>query len=123
MPPGSPSIERMTRQRLHDVLESCQSIAIYTAGLDFAAYQAGPMVRDAVERRLGIIGEALNRAVELSPELEDRVPDLREIIGLRNRLIHGYRAVDDRIIWDAIQDEMPPLEASVAALLGERGLG
>lgn len=75
------------------------------------------MVRDAVERRLGIIGEVLKRDVEQSPELEGRVPDLREIVGLRNRLIHGYQAKDDRIIWNAIQEELPPLEASIAALL------
>ncbi len=75
------------------------------------------MVRDAVERRLGIIGEVLKRDVEQSPELEGRVPDLREIVGLRNRLIYGYQAKDDRIIWYAIQEELPPLEASIAALL------
>lgn len=75
------------------------------------------MVRDAVERRLGIIGEVLKRDVEQSPELEGRVPDLREIVGLRNRLIYGYQAKDDRIIWNAIQEELPPLEASIAALL------
>lgn len=75
------------------------------------------MVRDAVERRLGIIGEVLKRDVEQSPELEGRVPDLREIVGLRNRLIYGYQAKDDRIIWNAIQEELSPLEASIAALL------
>lgn len=114
---GGPSIERMMRQRLHDVVESCQAIASEVEGLDFAAYQANSMVRDAVERRLGIIEEALNRAVELPPELENRVLDPRQIVGLRNRLIHGNQAIDDRIVWNAIQEELPPLAASVAALL------
>jgi uncharacterized protein with HEPN domain len=50
----SPTIERTMLQWLHDVLESCQAIASYTAGLDFAVYQAEPMVRDAVERRFGL---------------------------------------------------------------------
>jgi uncharacterized protein with HEPN domain len=120
---GSLSIERMVRQRLHDVIESCQAIAHYTEGLDYASYVADPMVRDAVERRLGIIDEALNRAVELSPNLEDRIPDVREIVGVRNRLIHGYRAVDDRIIWDAVQDELPRLEANVAILMSDASPG
>jgi uncharacterized protein with HEPN domain len=107
------------RQRLLDVLLSCQAISQYTAGLDFAAYKRNPMVRDAVERRIGIIGEALNRAVELAPELEDRVPELREIVGLRNRVIHGYDVVDDRIIWDIVQNELPLLQAHIAKLIGE----
>ena len=88
-----------TRQRLLDVLVSCQAISQYTAGLDFAAYEREAMVRDAVERRLGIIGEALNRAVTLEPLLVDRIPELRQIVGLRNRVIHGYDAVDDEIVW------------------------
>lgn len=109
------------RQRLFDVPQSCQAISQYTAGLDLAAYERDPMVRDAVERRLGIIGEALNRAVDLDPELEYRVPELRAIVGLRNRLIHGYDVVDDRILWDIVQNELPRLRARVQALLSETG--
>jgi len=109
-----------TRQRLLDVkvLVSCQAIREYTAGLDFAAYEREAMVRDAVERRLGIIGEALNRAVTLDPALADRVPELRHIVGLRNRVIHGYDAVDDEIVWDIVQNKLTRLQARVAELLG-----
>jgi uncharacterized protein with HEPN domain len=80
------------------------------------------MTRDAVERRLGIIGEALSRAAVLEPRLVDRVPELRQIVGLRNRVIHGYDAVDDEIICDVVQHELPRLHARVAELLGEAQL-
>ncbi len=109
----------MLRQRLFDVLQSCQAISTYTAGLDFAAYERDTMVRDAVERRLGIIGEALSRAADIDPDLVDRVPEFRRIVGLRNRVIHGYDAVDDTIIWDVIQNKLPLLQARVEALLAE----
>lgn len=108
-----------TRQLLLDVVVSCQAIGQYTAGLDFAAYEHNPMVRDAVERRLGIIGEALSRAAVLEPGLVDRVPELRQIIGLRNRVIHGYDAVDDEIVWDIVQNKLPGLQVRVAELLGK----
>jgi uncharacterized protein with HEPN domain len=108
-----------THQRLLNVLVSCRAISQYTAGLDFAAYERNDMVRDAVERRLGIIGEALSRAAVLEPGLVDRVPELRQIVGLRNRVIHGYDAVDDEIIWDIVQHKLPRLHARVAELLGE----
>jgi len=58
-----------TRQLLLDALLSCRAIRGYTAEIDFAAYKRDDMVRDAVERRLGIIGEALNRATVLEPAL------------------------------------------------------
>ncbi len=107
------------RKLLFDVLQSCQAISQYTAGLDFAAYKRNAMVRDAVERRFGIIGEALNRAAALDSELADRIPELREIVGLRNRLIHGCDVVDDRIIWDIVQNELPLLQAHIAELNGD----
>ena len=50
-----------TRQRLLDALDSCRLIQRYTAGIDFEFYQRDDQKRDAVERRLGIIGEALHR--------------------------------------------------------------
>ena len=108
-----------TRQRLLDILVSCQAIGQYTAGLDFAAYERDRMVRDAVERRLGIIGEALSRVAVLEPGLVDRIPDLRQVVGLRNRVIHGYDAVDDEIVWDVIQHWVPRLHTRVAELLEE----
>lgn len=101
------------------MLQSCQAISTYTAGLDFAAYERDTMVRDAVERRLGIIGKALSRAADIDPDLVDRVPEFRRIVGLRNRVIHGYDAVDDTIIWDVIQNKLPLLQARVEALLAE----
>ena len=110
-----------TRQRLLDllILDSCRAISQYTTGLDFAAYESDRMVRDAVERRLGIIGEALSRAADLKPALVDRIPELRQVVGLRNRVIHGYDAVDDEIVWDIVQNKLPRLQARVAELLGE----
>ena len=65
MQSDDPSIEPTAKQRLRDVLDSCGAIDQYTADLDFAAYERDRKVRDAVERRLGIIGEALNRALIL----------------------------------------------------------
>lgn len=50
-----------TRQRLLDALESCQTIRGYTDRIDFATYVSDRQMRDAVERRLGIIGETLHR--------------------------------------------------------------
>ena len=106
-----------TRQRLLDVVLSRRAIGRYTAGLDFAAYDRDDMVRDAVERRLGIIGEALNRAAVLEPGLIDRIPELRQIVGLRNRVIHGYDAVDAEIVWDVVVNKLPFLGSRVEDLL------
>ena len=80
-PPASPSMTNETRQRLLDALESCHTIRRYTAGIDFAAYLRDGEKQDAVERRLGIIGEALHRAATMEPTLAEQLPELRQIVG------------------------------------------
>jgi uncharacterized protein with HEPN domain len=51
----------------------------------------------------------------------DEVGDAHAIIGLRNRLIHGYDSVDDAIIWDVIQSKLPNLETAVRGILSRSG--
>ena len=75
-------------------------------------------MRDAVERRLSIIGEALHRAEMLEPTIANELPELHEIVGMRNRLIHGYAEVNDGIIWNAVKTMLPDLETRLANLLG-----
>jgi len=55
----------------------------------------------------------------LEPALVDQIPELRQIVGLRNRVIHSYDAVDDEIVWDIVQNKLPRLQDRVAELLGE----
>jgi len=62
-----------------------------------------------VERQLEILGEALNRALADEPTLEKRIPEARRIVGIRNRIIHGYDSVDDEIIWDVVSSKLRPL--------------
>jgi uncharacterized protein with HEPN domain len=45
------------------------------------------------------------------------VPDERQIVGARNRLIHDHDAIDDQIVWSLVQNKLPLLEASIEALL------
>jgi uncharacterized protein with HEPN domain len=72
----------------------------------------------AMTHVVGIIGEA---AAHISPEGRDRWPDIpwHGVIGLRNRLIHGYDAVDLDILWTIIHDDLPPLIAELRRALGE----
>jgi uncharacterized protein with HEPN domain len=77
------------------------------------------MLRDAVERRLGIIGEALNRAQASDPALAGQIRELRRIVGLRNRVVHGYDTIDHKIVWTVVQRNVPLLQTRLADLLSE----
>jgi uncharacterized protein with HEPN domain len=75
------------------------------------------MMRAAVERQLEIIGEALNLARQADETLEDRLPEIRQIIGMRNRIIHGYDSVDHMLVWDVVQAKIVPLRQKLEPLL------
>ncbi|RME91049.1 MAG: DUF86 domain-containing protein [Anaerolineae bacterium] len=62
----------------------------------------------AETRLLEIIGEAARR-VPIDYQLEHPEIPWSQIIGLRNRLIHGYDAIDFDILWAIIQNDMPQL--------------
>ena len=38
---------------------------------------------------------------------------------MRNRLVHGYNSVDLDVLWDTIEDDLPPLIAELEKILGE----
>ena len=105
------------KQRIHDALEACKAIQAFTVDVSFDEYAANLMRRSAVERQFEILGEALNLASDLVPELEESLPDLPRIVGMRNRIIHGYDSVDDEIVWDAIQNHIPALVAVLPSML------
>jgi uncharacterized protein with HEPN domain len=75
------------------------------------------MLRSAVERKFEIIGEALNQAAMADEEAESAVPDLRKVVGLRNRLIHAYAFVNNLIIWTIVQEDLPALVDQLEAAL------
>jgi uncharacterized protein with HEPN domain len=68
------------------------------------------LLRSAVERQLEIIGEALGMAAKDDDSLQEIIPDLPRIVGLRNRLIHGYDSVDPELVWDVVKTKIPPLK-------------
>ena len=73
----------------------------------------------ALVRLLEIVGEAANRVSKEEQALYPRIP-WPQIIGLRNRLIHGYDAVDNDILWQILVHDLPALVTALEAIL-EKG--
>ncbi|NCO55915.1 MAG: hypothetical protein COZ21_14530 [Bacteroidetes bacterium CG_4_10_14_3_um_filter_31_20] len=94
-------------------IESIENFLLETR--DFNIYKSNKMLRRAVEREFEIIGEALNSLDKLDPNIE--ISSKRQIIGMRNRVIHGYDKIDDEIIWGTIVRHIPVLKSEIANLL------
>jgi len=94
-------------------IESIENFLLETR--NFNIYKSNKMLRRAVEREFEIIGEALNSLDKLDPNIE--ISSKRQIIGMRNRVIHGYDKIDDEIIWGTIVRHIPVLKSEIANLL------
>ncbi|MBS1940566.1 MAG: DUF86 domain-containing protein [Bacteroidetes bacterium] len=73
----------------------------------YEQYAASITVKDAVERRLIIIGEAVNKLMLLDPD--DPIEDGQKIRAFRNRLVHSYDATDDMTVWAILRNHLGPL--------------
>ncbi|MCK4921718.1 MAG: DUF86 domain-containing protein [Bacteroidales bacterium] len=101
---------------LFDINESLDSIEIYLGEKrDFNTYMGNKMMRRAVEREFEIIGEAMNNLDKIDPEID--ISSKKQIISMRNRVIHGYDKIDDDIIWGTIVRHLPILKKEISLLL------
>ncbi|MES2583206.1 MAG: HepT-like ribonuclease domain-containing protein [Pseudomonadota bacterium] len=105
---------------LFDALGAIASAQEFIAGYSIAQYMDDKMRRSAVERQLEILGEACSRIARIEPALIEQVPNLKLAIDLRNRIIHGYDAVDDEIVYLTVSEDLDSLKVDLAALLAAR---
>ena len=102
-----------------DIQVAAERVERFCRSKTFKQYLADEMLRSAVERQFGIIGEALSRLDKDSPDVASAIPDRDRIIAFRNILIHGYAAVDDRIVWGVIENHLDSLRTAVAGLIAK----
>jgi uncharacterized protein with HEPN domain len=73
----------------------------------------------ALTRLLEILGEAARRVPDDLRAEHGTIP-WRQIVGTRNRLIHGYDRVDLDILWTIVRDQLPGLVEQLDAVLDRR---
>ena len=81
-------MERNAKAFLWDIANAAESIRSFTAGKDLDAYLHDELLRSAVERKFGIIGEALSQLLRNFPEYRDRITLTGDIVAFRNQIVH-----------------------------------
>ena len=100
---------RDARAYLADIVEACDAIAEHLRGVSSERYLSDRMVRDAVERRMFIAGEAVNQLRKLEPLEVHTLGAVHRIITVRNILGHSYFAVDNDLVWEIAVEHVPRL--------------
>lgn len=121
--PGAPAEARRTelrfrdwRYRVGDILASVEAVLAYTEGMTFDEFMADRRTRDAVIRNLTILGESVRWIPGPIREAHPNVP-WTIMRGVRNVVVHEYFGVDDRILWDTVVHDLPPLVSKLEAVL------
>jgi uncharacterized protein with HEPN domain len=112
--------KRDDRVYLHDMLDAIRQVESYLKDISYDAFGKDHMRQDAVVRELEIIGEA-SRNVSESFQMQHVVIPWSTIIGMRHKIAHDYFGVNLRIVWDTVQNDLPPLKLQLEAILGELG--
>ena len=107
------------RVRLRHMLDYGQEALALTKGKQRADLELDRVLALTLTRLLEIVGEAANR---VSQETQKQYPQIpwRQIVGLRHRLVHGYDAVDLDILWDIIEQDLPPLMIALKEIVEEK---
>ena len=74
----------------------------------------------AVERKAEIMGEAINRIRKKDPTFE--IPNAKEIINTRNRIIHGYDSVETEFLWGLVIRHIPELKKDIERIIADYGI-
>ena len=102
--------------RLKDILHAIEKIERYTKDVTFSEFKKNEFVKDAVIRNFEIIGEASNNIPLIIQQAHPNIP-WRQMIALRNLLIHEYFGIDIDTIRQTAHMHLPHLKPQLLSLL------
>jgi len=111
-------MEKEVQTWLEDIKQSIDEIEEFLPERrDFFEFKKDLKTRKAIERNIEIIGEAVNRILNVNPEI--KITNARKIVDTRNRIIHGYDTVSEDIIWAIVSNDLKRLRQEIISLLYE----
>ena len=106
------------KKRLDDILTAIIMIDDFTAGVKYLTdYSSNAIVKSAVERQLGILGEADVQIKKHAPSIQ--LSGMQKIISFRNFIIHAYDSINDDMVWIILKNHLPLLKSEVQKMLEE----
>lgn len=104
-------------KHLQDILNAISDVERIFEGypMQFEVFEKDDLRRWAVERKTEIMGEAMTRIRKHDPDFE--IPDGKEVIKTRNRLIHGYDSVTIEFLWGLVVRHIPQLKQDILRLI------
>ena len=102
--------------RVYHMRDASREVLEFSAGKSRLDLDIDRMLNLSLVHLLEIIGEAV---VGMSPEFRKRYPQVpwTAIVGMRNRLIHGYYDIDLDIVWKTVKRDIPPMVTELEKII------
>jgi uncharacterized protein with HEPN domain len=102
--------------RLRHMVETAREAVAMIEGKERSDLRSERMLELSLIRLIEVFGEA---AARVTHEGQAKYPSIpwHQVVGMRNRLIHGYDQVDLQILWDTIEIDLPPLITELEKIL------
>jgi len=94
--------------RVRHALDAARKALLFVDERSREDLETDEMLSLSLVRLLEILGEA---AYSVSEDFREKYPSIpwKKMVGMRNRLIHGYFDVNLEIVWDTVTEDLPPL--------------
>jgi len=101
---------------VHHVLSAIANIEQFTARATKEVFLADFMMQHAVIRNIEVIGEA-SRNIDVEIKTKFPLVPWRDIVAMRNKLIHEYFSVDAEAVWFVVENDLPGLKVQMMEIL------
>ena len=101
---------------LLDMLIAASDAVEFSGEITYSQFENSRLHQNAILKAVETVGEA---ASQVSPGMRESQPDIPwgEIVGMRNRLVHAYFDVDIGLVWQTVQEDLPPLIAQLERIV------
>ncbi|MBD3346560.1 MAG: DUF86 domain-containing protein [Chitinivibrionales bacterium] len=106
------------RVRLTHMLEASRDAISFSGSMTEDELSENRMVLQAIVRSIEIIGEAASQVSQAYRAKHPEIP-WKDIVGMRNRLIHAYFEIDPELVYSTVQHDLPILVGQLEKLSPE----
>lgn len=113
---------RSIKKYLYDIVRAIGQMREHTDGITLEIYLREFTLRAVAERSLITICESLVKIGHQDPEVAGQITGYRRWVRMRTFLVHLYWNIDDAIVWNTVQKDLPILEEEVRKLLADSSI-
>ena len=98
--------------RLEDIVKYAQNVEKIVSGISYDEFVNDIRIYYSVMKNVEVIGEAANMLTRHFRETYTELP-WRQIVSMRNVLVHGYAQISDADLWHTATNDIKPLREQV----------